>query len=287
MMGLQGLFVVEENRPDNWVQTFNIGAGRVRHPSVAVKQDYSQEYDMHYQSVDKRLAQIIQDANDPRLIARRMNREYNITETFENYFLLNGHSFPYTLRDSMIIASENERIKLRVANTQRSSVAIHIHGHKATVTAYDGVDAPGGLQLTRDVFAIAPSQRLDLALQTANDGLHSYGPGLWMLHDHVETATTTDGMEPGGNMAILAYKALLDDQGMPKLHTELFNQVFNKNYYAKKHAVWGEGDFAGVLGEAGQMQPDYLRIIGFGLSVGLALALIVFIVRVGQRKQRQ
>ena len=48
-----------------------------------------------------------------------------------------------------------------------------------------------------------------------------------MMHDHVETGTTTDGMEPGGNMAILAYKSLLDDQGMPKMHTELFNQVFN------------------------------------------------------------
>lgn len=287
MMGLKGMFVVEENRPDNWVQTFNVGAGQVRHPSVAVKQDYSQEYDLYYQSVDKRLSQIIQDANDPRLIAQRMNREYNMTESFENYFMLNGHSFPYTLRDGMIIASAHERIKLRVANGQRSSVALHIHGHKTTATAYDGVEAPPGLQLTRDVFDIAPAQRLDLDLQTVNDGLHSYGPGLWMMHDHVETGTTTDGMEPGGNMAILAYRSLLDDQGMPKMHTELFAQVFNKNYYGKKHAVWGNGDFARVLGEAGRMMPDYLRIIAFGLSTGLVFGLILVIVVRTQRKQPQ
>jgi hypothetical protein len=35
-MGLQGIFVVEENRPNNWPQTLNVGAGQVRHPSAAV-----------------------------------------------------------------------------------------------------------------------------------------------------------------------------------------------------------------------------------------------------------
>ena len=39
MMGLQGLFVIEENRPNNWVQTLNVGAGKVRAPSVAVLEE--------------------------------------------------------------------------------------------------------------------------------------------------------------------------------------------------------------------------------------------------------
>lgn len=99
-----------------------------------------------------------------------------MTESFENYFLLNGHSFPYTLRDAMIVAGENEAIKLRVANVQRSQVALHIHGHKATITAMDGVEQSPSQQITRDVFDIATAQRIDLHLQTANDGLHSYGP---------------------------------------------------------------------------------------------------------------
>lgn len=284
MMGLKGMFVIEENRPNNWVQTFNVGAGKVRHPARSISESYDQEYDLYYHSVDKRLARIIQEANDPRLIARRMNREYNMTESSENYFMLNGHSFPYTLRDGMIIASENEHIKLRVANGQRSAIALHIHGHKATATAYDGVTAEPGLRLTRDVFALAPAQRLDLTLQTVNDGLHSYGPGIWMMHDHVETGTTTDGMEPGGDMTFLAYRPLLDEQGMPTGLTELFNQVFNKNYYAKKHAVWGVGDFAKMLGDAGPLPPDYGRLIAFGLSVGLALGLIVFLVLILQRR---
>lgn len=285
MMGLHGLFVVEENRPDNWVQTFNIGAGQVRHPSVAVKKTYTQEYDLLYQSIDKKLAHIIQDAVDPRLIAQRMSRDYNMTESFENYFLLNGHSFPYTLWDGMLIVADNENIKLRIANVQRSAVALHFHGHKATITAYDGVEQPEGLQITRDVFDIAPAQRLDLSLKTQNNGLNSYGPGLWMFHDHVATGTTTDGMEPGGNMAILAYKHLLDEQGMPKMHDELLNEVFSKDYYAKKQALWGQGDFAHLLGDAGWIAPDYSRIIVFGLASGLAIGLFACIAIIYRKKQ--
>ncbi|MFI3187863.1 MAG: multicopper oxidase domain-containing protein [Methylococcaceae bacterium] len=286
MMGLNGLFIVEENQPNNWVQTFNIGAGQVRHPAVAVQKAYSQEYDLYYQSVDKKLAKIIQGANDPRLIAQRMNRDYNMTESFENYFMLNGHSFPYTLRDAMIVANENEDIKLHVANAQRSSVALHIHGHKATITAYDGVEQPAGSQITRDVFDIAPAQRIDLHLQTRNDGLHSYGPGVWMFHDHVPTGTTTDGMEPGGNIALLAYKSFVDEQGMPEMHNVLLDQVFNKDYYAKKQAVWGQGEYAPLLGEAGHIAPDTVRIMVFGLGIGLSLGLIMVLALVYKRKRK-
>jgi len=286
MMGLSGMFIVEENQPNNWLQTFNIGAGQVRHPSELIKKTYSQEYDLHYQSIDKKLAKIIQEANDPRLIAQRMSRDYNMTESFENYFLLNGHSFPYTLRDAMIIASENEDIKLHIANLQRSSIALHIHGHKATITALDGVDLTPAQQITRDVFDIAPAQRNDLHLQTKNNGLNSYGPGLWMFHDHVPTGTTTDGMEPGGNIAILAYKEFLDEQGMPKMHDHLFDQVFNKDYYAKKQAVWAEGTYAPLLGDAGLLSPKYLQIVLFGLAVGLIIGLLVFSVVIYKRKQR-
>jgi FtsP/CotA-like multicopper oxidase with cupredoxin domain len=286
MMGLSGLFIVEENRPNNELQTFNIGAGQVRHPSELIKKTYSQEYDLHYQSIDKKLARIIQEANDPRLIAQRMSRDYNMTESFENYFLLNGHSFPYTLRDAMIIASENEDIKLHIANLQRSSIALHIHGHKATITALDGVELTPVQQITRDVFDIAPAQRNDILLQTKNNGLNSYGPGLWMFHDHVPTGTTTDGMEPGGNIAILAYKEYLDEQGMPKMHDQLLDQVFNKDYYAKKQAVWAEGPYAQLLGDAGLLSPKYLQIILFGLAVGLIIGLLFFSAVIYKRKQQ-
>ena len=172
-----------------------------------------------------------------------------------------------------------------MANAQRSLVALHIHGHKATITAYDGVDQPIGTQITRDVFDIAPAQRLDLRLRTQNNGLDSYGPGLWMFHDHVPTGTTTDGMEPGGNIAILAYQPYLDEQGMPTMHNGLLDQVFNKDYYAKKQAVWGQGEFAPLLGEAGLIAPDTVSIIVFGLAAGLSVGLLM--VLVVKRKQKR
>lgn len=281
-MGMSGLFVVEENRPNNWVQTFNIGAGHVRHPSAAVSEKYQQEYDLLYQGLDKELSQIVQKSNDPRVIAKRMNREYNTTDATENYFLLNGRSYPYTLRDAMVVVDEGQHIKLRVGNMQKSEVALHIHGHKVTATAQDGVDIPEHQQLPRDVVAISTAQRADLDLQTVNDGLHSYSPGLWMFHDHVEPGVTTDGIGPGGNMAILAYRSLLNDQGMPKEkhQAEMMSYAFSKSYYAGQASLWAHDDFTQALGEAGLLPPGYARIIIFGLAAGamfgLALLLLVY-----------
>jgi hypothetical protein len=286
MMGLNGLFVVEENRPNNWVQTFNVGAGHVRHSSVAIKEVFDQEYDLHYQSIDKKLAQIIQQANDPRLTAKEMNRHYNMTESDENYFLLNGHSFPYTLRDAMVVVKPNQDIKLRIANAQSSSMAVHFHGHKAKVTHYDGVELSQPAQITRDVFDIAAAQRIDLHLQTVDDGLHSFGSGIWLFHDHVETGITTDGMAPGGNISILVYQDLLDEYGLPKIREEPVNQYFNTEYYARKNPTWNMGDFKQSLGDAGLLAVDYSRLIAFGLALGLALALFLILVS-GKLQQRK
>ncbi|MEC4748035.1 multicopper oxidase domain-containing protein [Methylomicrobium sp. Wu6] len=286
MMGLSGIFVVEENKPNNWVQTFNIGAGQVRHPSVKVKEDYSREFDLLYQSLDKKLSAVIQNANDTRLIVKRMSREYNITESHENYFLLNGHSFPYTVRDGLIAAGENENIKLRIANAQRSPMALHIHGHKVTVTATDGVERPEAVRETRDVLDIAPAQRLDVDLKTVNDGLHSYGPGVWMFHDHASNGETTDGMEPGGNISLIGYQAYLDAQGMPKMHGEMLDVAFDKNYYAKNQPPWAVGDFTEMLGEPGRIEPNVLKLVAFGLACGAALGLLVYLIFTGYRSRQ-
>ncbi|OQK17217.1 copper oxidase [Methyloprofundus sedimenti] len=273
MMGLNGMFVVEENKPNNWVQTFNVGAGHVRHSSVAIKQKFDREYDLHYQSIDKNLAKSIQESNDIRVISKQMHRVYNMSESRENYFMLNGHSFPFTLRDALIIAKPDENIKLRIANTQHSNIAVHIHGHKATITDYDGVAQNPAAQITRDVYDLAAAQRIDLNLQTTNDGLHSYGEGVWLFHDHVEMGVANDGMSPGGNIALLVYESLLNKQGMPSvLRDDALDDVLTNSYYAKQRPLWGKL-------EAGELAPDYLRIILFGLLAGLAIGLTVFIIR--------
>ncbi|MEY2665979.1 MAG: hypothetical protein RLZZ384_150, partial [Pseudomonadota bacterium] len=96
------------------------------------------------------------------------------------------------------------------------------------------------------------------------------------------------GMEPGGNMAILAYKKLLDEQGMPKMHEGMFNDVFNKEYYAKKRPIWSTGDFAFLLGDAGLVVPENGELIAFfmvcGMLIGLMMLLISFYIRKGDEK---
>jgi FtsP/CotA-like multicopper oxidase with cupredoxin domain len=248
-MGLVGMFVVEENRPNNWVQTFNVGAGHVRHPSKAILEDYDEEYDLHYHGMDKDLHNIIQKYNDPRLIAKKMNREYHNGEATEDYFTLNGRSFPYTLRESLIVAEPNQNLKLRVFNSSGEQLALHTHGHKATITHYDGVEHNPSAQIMRDIYDISPAQRNDLKISTVDDGLHSYGEGIWIFHDHREKGIATNGMNPGGDVSAIVYKKYLNEMGLPKTVGEGLGDVFTKAFYQRKVPVWQNTDPWNSLGE--------------------------------------
>jgi plastocyanin len=247
-MGLVGMFIVEENRPNNWVQTFNVGAGHVRHPSKAILEKYDSEYDLHYHAMDKELHNIIQQYNDPRLIAKKMNREYDMGESTEDYHTLNGRSFPYTLRESIIVAEPDQKIKIRMFNSAGEQLAMHTHGHKATITHYDGVEHNPAAQIMRDIYDLAPAQRNDLEISTVDDGLHSYGQGIWIFHDHREKGILTDGMNPGGNVSALVYKKYLNEVGLPKTIGESVEPLFTKAFHARKLPVWQDLDW-GSLGE--------------------------------------
>lgn len=253
-MGLGGMFIVEENRPNNWVQTFNVGDGQVRHPSVAVSEQYAMEYDLHYQSVDKDLHSIVQKSNDPRLIAQRMNLEYDVTDADDDYFMLNGRSFPYTVRESLIIMEPDKKVKLRVLNGFTDSIALHTHGHKPTATHYDGVDNGPQARITRDVHDIEIAQRLDLEMSGEDDGLHSFGEGVWMFHDHAEKTFTTDGVGEGGAVSLIAYKSFLNEKGIPSLHGMSLAPYFSKAFWEKKYPIWQDFDAWNSLGQP-QMQP--------------------------------
>ena len=248
-MGLQGIFIVEENRPNNWVQTLNVGAGQVRHPSVAVLEKYSREYDLHYQSADKELHEVVaRSANDPRLIAKHMNTEYDTTDATDDYFMLNGRSFPYTLRESLIHMEENQQVKLRVLNGHTESLALHIHGHKPTVTHYDGVDNGLSSYIQRDVHGMVPAQRIDLSLSGVDDGLNSYGQGIWMFHDHVEKSFTTDGHGEGGDISLVVYKGFVDDKGIPSAHGMSLAPYFSKSLWKGQYPIWQDYDAWRSLG---------------------------------------
>lgn len=249
-MGLVGMFVVEENKPNNWVQTFNVGAGKVRHPSKAISSEFDNEYDLHYHAMDKELHNIVQQYNDPRLIARKMNREYNIQDSSDDYYTLNGRSFPYTARESLIIVEPNQKIKVRMLNSSGEMLAVHTHGHKARITHYDGVEHNPIAQITRDVYDLAPAQRIDMVINTTDDGFNSYGEGIWIFHDHREKGITTDGMNPGGNVSALVYKSYLNENGMPKLQGVDISPYFSKEYFNRQLPVWQDADEWNSLGDA-------------------------------------
>lgn len=280
-MGLVGMIIVEENRPNNWLQTLNVGGGHVRYPSVAIQEDFDEEFDLHYHAMDKELHEIIQKYNDPRLIARDMNRLYDITDAKEDYFTLNGLSFPYTLRESLVIAEPDQKIKLRVANTASEMVALHTHGHKATITHYDGIEHNPIAQITRDVYALAAAQRLDLTLNTTNDGLHSYGEGIWLFHDHREKGITTNGMNPGGNVSAIVYKKYLNEIGLPMGLGVDISKYFTHEFHARKLPIWQDLDEAGSLGAPGvrtgfdpEIQNTLFNLLG-GFIVGILIYLII------------
>lgn len=295
-MGLIGLIIVEENRPNNWVQTLNVGGGHVRHPSVAVAEEYDQEYDLVYQAVDKELHDMIQSANDVRLVAKKMNQEYDLTDATEDYYLLNGRSFPYTLRESLIVVEPDQNIKLRLLNAQSEMNAIHTHGHKATITHYDGVGHNPEAQITRDTFDMAPAQRLDLKLSTVDDGFHNYGEGVWLFHDHREKGITTDGMNPGGNVSAIVYKSYLNENGMPKVQGVDITQYFTKAFQERKLPVWQDADEWGSLGEVSLLQAAEQPPMGAkpsasssvkNLFIGLLLGVIAYLLFANRKRAEE
>jgi hypothetical protein len=274
LMGLQGLFIVEENLPNNWVQTMNVGAGLVRSSSVSVRESYDQEYDLHYLDLDKDLSERIQKNNDPRLITQSMHRDYDITDANVDFFTLNGRSFPYTFRESLIVARMGERVKLRVVNGGAKGISLHTHGHKFTVTDRDGVSLPPAARAPQDVLWMSTAQRMDLDLQLTNDGVHSYGPGIWLFHDHQNQGVTNDGIGPGGNISAIVYDEYMEENGWPKTQGVPWNQYFTKAYYRKEVPIW-DSYAPGLFSATGAESRWFFRVAGLSLSFALFAAWLV------------
>jgi FtsP/CotA-like multicopper oxidase with cupredoxin domain len=228
-MGLTGIFRVEEQRDNNTVQTFNPGAGLVRHPAKAVEEEHDRQYDYHYQNVDKDLHEIPQRFDDPRVLAREMHRTYDSTERDADYFLLNGRSFPYTVRESNIVLDENETALVHMVSGGEDTHAIHTHGHKPTLVARDGVPLEEPRQ--QDVFTMNAAQRVDIVVNGTNNGLDSYGPGTWFMHDHREEATTTDGINPGGDISLIVYEDYMNTTTNLPEHEGSWDRLFTPAYY--------------------------------------------------------
>ncbi len=264
LMGLQGMFIVEENLNNNTLQTLNPGAGKVRHDRGRLS-----EYDLHYQGVDKELHEIPKSSNDAAVIARKINREYDVTERTSDYFLLNGRSFPYTLRESQVIVEPNKSYRLRVLNGGSETISLHTHGHKFLVDSLDGVELED--KYYRDVLGLTAAQRADIILNTTNDGLNSYDEGVWFMHDHREQGVTNDGMSPGGTVSLITYEKFLKPNGMPTTFGVGLDKLFNESFYEREIPVWEEYS-GGMFEERKDSNLEVLFLL-LGLIFGTAIGL--------------
>src|SRR5690606_12710332 len=120
------------------------GAGHVRHRSRDSLQRFDDEYDLHYSDHDSRLGSVVQDSNSPDTIRQWINGGYNLQTADSDLYTLNGRSFPYTFRESLVVTRPDTLTRLRVLNAGSQGVALHTHGHKARVTHYDGVELEPG-----------------------------------------------------------------------------------------------------------------------------------------------
>jgi FtsP/CotA-like multicopper oxidase with cupredoxin domain/Cu/Ag efflux protein CusF len=224
-MGLAGMFIVEQRRPNNHFARIVPGAGHISSMSKATLDNYDAEYSLVYMDIDDRLNRIPAFTNDVREIEWRMHHDYDGTQRVPSIFLLNGRSYPFTLRDSPINVAPNQRVKLRVLNAGPRSIFVHAHGHHPTITDVDGFEIPADSRLMRDTIDVGPSQRVDLLLETHNDGFRSAGPGMWMIQDHGEGASTNRGIAPGGSVGFINYS------NAPSMDHSAMSRYFDPRYY--------------------------------------------------------
>ena len=236
-MGLAGMFIVEPRRPNNHFARMTPGAGRIDIPAKGTAEAYQGEYSLVYMDVDDRLHRIPAMTHDVREIERRMHRDYDTSQRRPNIFLLNGRSFPYTLRDSPILVKPDQQVKLRILNIGGHTVHFHPHGHRPVLTALDGSTLNDAQQIRRDVFDVGPGQRIDLAMSTKGDGVEASGPGLWMVHDHSIGASTNRGIGPGGATTEIRYEGFGGGQTMASHASHAL--YFDPAYYRGERPVFG------------------------------------------------
>ncbi|HSR72668.1 MAG TPA: multicopper oxidase domain-containing protein, partial [Kiloniellales bacterium] len=110
LMGLVGMLIIEEDRPNNNFANLVPGAGRIPDLAQAAIEHYEREYSLVYMDIDDRMNRIPAAFSNPREIEKRMHREYDSTRRRPNIFLLNGRSFPFTLLDTPIEVASDERV---------------------------------------------------------------------------------------------------------------------------------------------------------------------------------
>jgi FtsP/CotA-like multicopper oxidase with cupredoxin domain len=113
-----------------------------------------------------------------------------------DYFTLNGKSYPET---QPLRVRKGDFIRLRLIGAGEFVHSIHIHGHVFKVAFKDGHPLPNPYDA--DTISVAPGERYDIFIEADN-------PGLWMVHDHVDSHTVNGDRPMGGIMTVIQYEEI-------------------------------------------------------------------------------
>jgi FtsP/CotA-like multicopper oxidase with cupredoxin domain len=91
-----------------------------------------------------------------------------------NLFTFNSRIFPGT---APLIARQNQRVRIRLANLSMDSHPIHIHGHSFKLTGTDGGPVPPSAQHPETTINVPPGTTRDIDFVADN-------PGDWAMHCH-------------------------------------------------------------------------------------------------------
>jgi len=111
-------------------------------------------------------------------------------------FTINGKAFPDT---QPLRIKKGDVVRIRLIGAGDEVHSIHIHGHVFDIYAKDGHPLPQPIKA--DTVLLGPGERYDLILRADN-------PGIWMVHDHVDSHTVNGKSPMGGTMTTIEYNEI-------------------------------------------------------------------------------
>ncbi|MBW3582819.1 MAG: multicopper oxidase domain-containing protein [Euryarchaeota archaeon] len=127
-------------------------------------------------------------------------------------FMINGQSFPQTLKDpnTLMTVDEGETVRIRLINVGYLAETMHLHGHDMLVTHKDGLPLREDARYFADTLRIDPGERYDVVVEANN-------PGKWVFHTHYPDHVTNAKAYPGGMLTQMVYTGYEDQKFIGEL----------------------------------------------------------------------
>jgi FtsP/CotA-like multicopper oxidase with cupredoxin domain len=150
-----------------------------------------------------------------------------------DYFTINGKSFPEV---QPIHVKNGDVIRLRLFGAGGGFHALHPHGHLSQIIAKDGHLLPA--PITCDTIVVGPGERYDVIIKCDN-------PGVWMMHDHVDSHVMNGRSPMGGVMTSIIYEGVPMEGVTHGLMQPFQPDFFYEESLKKPHGVYVNPNFKG------------------------------------------